>query len=349
MSSPSIALKWGSANIFFSARRRTVASTPGATKRAKSASPCRRATSSSVGSATGVSGAGIGAATCGAGCCAPAFRRDQRRRKPPSSMAPSAMLAPAPRLRRLVMRLQVGLQPGLDLGRHRHAVGGLARIEHARAFDVADRRAHRHGAALLHPPQHEYLRFGRHEVLEIAFVLVRVQFQLQAGDEVVVPLGAGAQGLHGGRNAGLVDCAVRHDADGGPGLAGPAVLRCAALHDHRDRHASQFHLAFTVGGVPFGTAWVWRFLTSSLGTAVPAFSLRTATTGAAFAAVVGALTAAAGAATGTGACVGQPSLAARARQRLLTASIVASRISLSFWAWASAAAFFCAASAAWCG
>src|SRR5687768_11051033 len=62
MSSPSMTLKWGSANSFFNASRLTDSSTPRAMNGVKSESPVRRAASSLV----SVSGAGGASVTTGA-------------------------------------------------------------------------------------------------------------------------------------------------------------------------------------------------------------------------------------------------------------------------------------------
>ena len=117
------------------------------------------------------------------------------------------------------------------------------------------------------------LASGRDAVLEIAVVLVRIQFQRQAAHHVgFAALVLAQQAVRRQR------AAVGNNADRRPGFAGPAVIQGAPLHDDCNRQAGHEHvISFTVSAV----GRRWRLLGVGAGRAVPLFSL---VIGAAFAA-----------------------------------------------------------------
>src|SRR4030081_3225795 len=193
VSRPSITLKRGSANSFFSAARFTLCSTFAPMKALKSASQVRL---SSGGSSTGgstLSFTGTGAAA------ASFFSRDQRRRKSCFSsliarstprpvlgrkerLRPDALLRLAP-----VVFFDELADPGEQRRGHPDRIDVLAAVHPAARLVVAQRRELRHGAlarrhraVAFHPPQDEDPRFLRGDIVVVALGLGEAQHDLEA-------------------------------------------------------------------------------------------------------------------------------------------------------------------------
>src|SRR5581483_2379544 len=91
-------------------------------------------------------------------------------------MLEGARLDAFPRLRPIVL-LDVFADPGVNLGRHGHAVDRMAGVEPARRLVAADRHFHRQRVVAFHAPEHEDARIGGDHVLVVALDLVAMQLE----------------------------------------------------------------------------------------------------------------------------------------------------------------------------